>query len=55
MHFNKQFSREYMDFESKHLRELIELHTYTKDEELRVQIIEIRKTLGRLYKGRVYD
>ena len=45
----KEFSREYLDFEAKHTRELVELHTNTKDEVLRLQILTLRKTLERIF------
>jgi len=45
----KQYSKEYLDFELKHTRELLELHHKTKDEELRLQILEVRKTLERIF------
>lgn len=45
----KEFSREYLDFEAKYTRELVELHTNTKDEVLRLQILTLRKTLERLF------
>lgn len=45
----KEFSKEYLDFEAKHTRELVELHTNTKDEVLRLQILTLRRTLERLF------
>jgi len=45
----KKYSKEYLDFELKHTRELVVLHHKTGDEELRLQILEVRKTLERIF------
>jgi hypothetical protein len=45
----KQYSKEYLEFELKHTKELVELHHNTRDEELRLQILEVRKTLERIF------
>jgi len=45
------FSKEYIDFEIKHMKELELLWYKTQDEELRKIILEARKILQRIYCG----
>ena len=48
----KNFSREYIRFERKHLKYLEELWYKTQNEELRKVILEAREILEKLFENR---
>lgn len=45
------FSKEYLEFEAFHIRELEELWQMTNDEELRHVIISARKVLEKIFES----
>ena len=47
----KKFSKEYLEFEQKHLKELEELYYETYDEDLRQVILKAREVLQCIFDG----
>ena len=47
----KKFSKEYIEFEQKHLKELEDLWYKTKDESLRLVILNAREVLQCIFDG----
>lgn len=47
----RKFSKEYLQFEQKHLKELEELYYETYDEDLRQVILKTRKVLKCIFDG----
>jgi len=43
------YTKDYLDFERKHTEALVKLHHETQDEELRIEILNLRDVLERIY------